>query len=257
MTCEREFCFAAIVLGLGLLSGQAEAQVRGKNCLFIGHSFFTPVAQRFSGMPGKVGVSNHRQSTVYSHGSTGSPKSLWNGFKGNSIRRTISSGKIELLGMTYYGPDNSSYEDYKRWVEFAIQHNPNTTFFIGLPWGRAGGNQGSPEMFAANSGGAASLSGIVGRLRGSYPRNRFIFLNYGVAAAELNRLYEAGSLPGVKKLIGRTGETVYADRTGHGSSLLKDLCALLWLKSIYGVSGSSSGLSFSYQTDIKKIAARL
>ena len=245
------------LIAVFLIAVVDECEAAGKNCLFIGHSFFTPVALRFGSMPSRAWISNHRQSTVYARGASGSPESLWNGIKGNAIRRTLSSGRIDLLGMTYYNQQNSSFEDYQRWVEFAIQHNPNTTFFIGLPWGRASGKQGSPEMFAANSSGAAALFSTVSRLRSAYPGSRFIFLNYGVAAAELNRLYESGKLPGVKKLIGKTGEAVYADRTGHGANMLKDLCALVWLRSIYGVSPSRSGLSFGYQTDIRQIASRL
>lgn len=246
----------AIITSL-LLLGVGHAEARGKNCLFIGHSFFVPVAQRFDQIAKQAGISGHSQRTVYSRGGSGSPGNLWNGARGNSIRRILASGQIELMGMTYYSPSNSSFEDYSRWIEFALDHNPSTSFFIGLPWERAAGKKSASQVAAANAQISGALANTVSRLRTRFPGTKITYLNYGKSASELNRLFHAGQLPGMKKLSGPGGETVYADATGHGSNLLKDLCALLWLKSLYGVNPGSSRLRFPYSTDIKKIAGQL
>ncbi|MEM9280812.1 MAG: hypothetical protein AAGA96_03215 [Verrucomicrobiota bacterium] len=225
-----------------------------KECLFIGHSFFVPVAQRFASLPAQSGIGDHRQRTVYARGAAGSPEALWKGPKAGSIKRALQGGSIDLLGMTFHRPEDSSFEDYQRWVEFALKHNPDTDFFIGLPWSRNGGNATAAQMQAMNQEGDRILTRIVSRLRGVYPNQRFYYLNYGKAAAELNRLFELGELMGAKRLVGAGG--VYADRTGHANNLLKDLSALLWLKSIYGVSPSGS-FSFPHAVDIQAIALRL
>ena len=106
----------------------------GATCLFIGHSFFIPVAKSFDEHAKLNGFSKHKQIAVSSGGQSGTPGSLWkSNRKSQGIKKILASGKIQLLGMTT-GKINSEYEDYKRWIEFALKHNPKTKFMIGLCW---------------------------------------------------------------------------------------------------------------------------
>jgi hypothetical protein len=229
----------------------------GQNCLFIGHSFFVPVAKRFEALPGRSGIETHRQQTVFSGGASGSPGSLWKGGKRTQIQKILATGEIELLGMTYYDSTNSAFEDYQRWIDYALKHNAGTTFFIGQPWGKNGASRALKEYTAANSRTSESLQKTVTALRKSYPENRILFLNYGRASVELKRLFETGALPGVKGIVGKSGATIYSDRLGHGTNILKDLSALLWLTDLYDIDLAASGLKLDYAVDLKAIASEI
>ena len=76
-----------------------------------------------------------------------------------------------------------------------------------------------------------------------------------MASIELKRLFEAGQLPVVKTLVGKTG--LYRDRRGHASKILIDLSALIWLTTIYGVDLTNSNLNLNYTIDLKQIAAKI
>jgi len=245
-------------LALGADSGKPAANADahdGYHCLFIGHSFFIPVAKRFENLPAQCGVGNHRQQLVFSGGQSGSPGELWKGGKRAAIQKILESGQIELLGMTYYGPTNSSLEDYRRWIEYALKYNPETAFFIGLPWGRNGAARELAEYAWANQRASRALYRTVVQLRKRYPQNTFFYANYGMASVELKRRFEAGKLPDVDRLMGKSG--LYADRTGHAANILKDLSALIWLTALYDVDLANSDLKLDYTTDLKPMAVKI
>ena len=142
----------------------------GYKCLFIGHSFFAPIAKRLPGLAASAAGVTHEQSVVSSGGESGTPSRLWeNPQKRNQIQsrgpalRTrepaaapsllfcsladlrhfvpwpaaiLNVGDIELFGMTL---DRSSYEantteGYEVWFDYALSKNPSTMFMIGAPW---------------------------------------------------------------------------------------------------------------------------
>ena len=252
-----------LILPMPLVSGadsgkpEAASAKAGQHCLFIGHSFFVPVAKRFETLPGKFGVVNHRQQTVFSGGASGSPGSLWDGGKRVQIERILATGEIELLGMTYFDPSNSSFEDYQRWIDYALKHNAETTFFIGQPWGKHGASRALKEYTEANSRTSKSLLKTVAALRKHYPENRILYLNYGRASVELKRRFETGTLPGVKNIVGKSDNTIYSDRLGHATNILKDLSALLWLRALYEIDLAASDLKLDYSADLKAIAGEI
>jgi len=107
----------------------------GATCLFIGHSFFIPVAKSFDQHAKLNGFSKHKQLSVFSGGQSGAPGSLWKSKRHSErIKTILKSGNIQLLGMTV--GFNSSFDDYKRWFDFALEHNPKTKFMVGLCWGK-------------------------------------------------------------------------------------------------------------------------
>ncbi len=241
---------------MGAASQKTTATTKaGRNCLFIGHSFFIPVARRFEKLPGQSGITDHRQKLVFAGGRGGSPGNLWKGGRRPVIQKILKSGKIELLGMTYYDSTNSSFEDYQRWIDYALKYNPKTRFFIGLCWGKNGASRTLAEYAGANLKASKSLYRTVVALRKKYPNNRIIYIDYGMASVELKRQFETGNLPDVKSLVSRSG--VYRDRMGHAAGILQDLSALVWLKAIYGVDPTTSDVKLSYKTDIKPIAKKI
>ena len=211
---------------------------QGKRSLFIGHSFFIPVAKVFPQKAKQAGIQSHTQQTVFAGGAGGSPGKLWrNERKKKEILGILDSGKVELLGMTYFSPDNSSLEQYRRWIDYALKKNPKTDFFIGLPWGLNGPNS-SLAAFAATSnlGQAVVYQGTVLKLRELYPKNRFYWANYGRVAVELKRNFEKGNLKGIKSMVSRSGkDAIFRDKMGHAASKTLEMAALVWLAVLYEV----------------------
>jgi hypothetical protein len=246
------------VLSLCLLSTAASTEgksKKGMNCLFIGHSFFVPVSKVFKKLPGQAGVKNHQQQMVFSGGKSGSPGELWKGRKKAAIQKILESGKIELLGMTFFSAENSSFKDYKRWIDLALKHNPKTSFFIGLPWAKSGDKRKLAEYTDKNKKADKILFETVEQLRKKYPDKKFYYLNYGMAYVELKRLFEAGELPEIKTLKGKQG--IYRDATSHANPILLELSALLWLNTLYDIDIEKTKLKSRVKTDLKKIASKI
>ena len=63
------------------------ASTAGYKCLFIGHSFFSPIARRLPGLAASAAGVTHEQSVVSSGGESGTPSRLWeNPQKRNQIQ---------------------------------------------------------------------------------------------------------------------------------------------------------------------------
>ena len=238
---------------------QNDAKAGGYNCLFMGHSFFSPVARDFGKFPPQCGIKNHRQEVVFSGGATGGPNNLWFGPRGDGIRATLKTGKIELLGMTFFSPNNGSFEDYKRWIDFALEHNPDTKFFIGLSWAPQAIKRELKEYDAANERTYQHLLGTVKRLREAYPDTTILYVTYYKAAVELKARFEAGQLPDVDGMVrSGSGSGIFTDNFGHASTILKDLSGLIWTTLIYDVDLTKcDDLKLPYPTDLAEIAMRL
>ena len=95
--------------------------------------------------------------------------------------RSCEGEKSEVLGMTNYDSTNSTFEDYQRWIDYALKHNAGTTFFIGQPWGKNCASRALKEYTAANSKTSESLQKTVTALRKKDTENSILFLNYGRA----------------------------------------------------------------------------
>lgn len=216
----------------------AARDVAGKKCLFIGHSFFIPVARVFKNHAAQAGVDDHSQQTVFAGGQSGSPGRLWQSQqKRKQAQKILDSGDVELLGMTYFSPANSSLKDYRQWIDYALEKNPDTDFFIGMPWGLNGPSRSVDEYASLNTRAQKLVhDGIVKKLRELYPNNRFYWSNYGRVAVELKRAYEDESLPLVKQLVSRNGpDAIFRDSMGHAAPLTLEMASLVWLSVLYDV----------------------
>jgi hypothetical protein len=226
------------------------------NFLFVGHSFFIPIAEGVQAHAHRAGFIDHTQQTFFSGGAGGAPQALWENVSSrNAIQDILNSGDIDLLGMTYHF-DYPTIEGYVNWVEYALQQNPNTKFFIGVPWAAYPGNADSTtyrsnwDMFHLQT-----IHGLIDTLGADYPDNDFYCIPYGQGAIELYRLFESGELSDVQTLISENGsEAIFTDSLGHADDILLTLGQLIWLSAIYGYDLNDYDYDTGYVCDLKGIA---
>lgn len=224
------------------------------NCLFIGHSFFIPIAQRMPLVTSNAGVS-HEQVEVFSGGASGAPEALWNNnATRNEAQGYLDTGDIELFGLTYE-PTFPTTTGYELWFDYALSKNPNTVFMLGLPW------LDFPSEYDAEN--YASMTRIAGvgaweilltALRSMYPGVTIIDVPYGLGVAELRLLFEAGLLPELSAVQGPMETSLHTDRKGHAGSMIREISPLFWLNRIYNVELSAYDGPLESSADLKGIA---
>ena len=250
----------ALVVGGALAASTAQAAGeeagKGYNCLFIGHSFFVPVAGKLPRLAAAEGLANHKQTAVFSGGATGTPLALWNNAALSSeIKEELDTGDVELFGMTYEGSDPTT-EGYERWIEYALSKNKDTIFMVGIPWGDFPAGVDTATYTAEyRTWLSEGMTALFAGLRATFPGVTIIENIYGTAAVELRLLFDQGKLPDIKQLTGDKATSIFQDSKGHAGAMLLDLAPLLFLKRIYGVDPSKVSSDFSaYSTDLKAVA---
>lgn len=227
----------------------------GFTSVFMGHSFFQPPAQRLDGYARGAGFSDHTQTIVFGGGSSGAPEAMWNdAARRNEIQALLATGQVDLLGMTYH-PEYPTLDGYRLWVDEALKYNPNTAFFMGMPWLLDPATR-TPAEYAAtwqNSYDTIATP-IVQQLAVEYPTTSFFAIPYGRAAADLYVLLDSGFLPGVTSLVGDGRSSLFRDDMGHGGQVLDELAGLVWLRSIYCVDLSSFTYPSMYSLDLQALA---
>jgi hypothetical protein len=238
--------------------------IPGLNMMLMGHSFFKPFAERMPDQTVRAGVDGHSQHLEFSGGASGAPLALWNdaGHRA-SIQAILDAGDVDLFGMTCCDTEVSPKgapilitEGYKRWFDYALSQNPDTAFFIGIPWMDYPTDYADAEAYAEpwydfyNN----SWFSVIDELRTLYPCVTIYSIPYGAAAMELRRRFEAGNLPDVSSLQGPSGSALFVDYKGHAGQILKDLGELIWINAIYGVDLDKYAYNPGYQTDLKAIA---
>ena len=225
---------AALLVSNGFAS---EKEAPGKDCFFIGHSFFIPVSRSFSGMAKAAGVEEHNQKEVFRGGKNGAPGSLWaHEPSRQKIQTILDSGKIDLFGMTMYS-ENSSIEDYKRWIVYALFLNPVVDIFFGFPWGKTPKQGGKQALVAYTKMSRAFQprihKEIILKLRALYPKNKVTCSYYAMASVELWNMHAKGKLSGIKR--GAKTNSVLRDGMGHAGEVLLTVAGLVCLNTIYVV----------------------
>ncbi len=209
---------------------------QGAHCLFIGHSFFVPVARSFASIAAEHPFPNHQVEAVFVGGTNGTPGALWsNPRRRQQIVDKLESGEVELLGMPVISPRDGTLEDYKNWIETALRYNPDTQFLIGNHW-----LPGGPRTDALRYAKSIDLSAnkqykIVTELRELYPQNPIFYIDYGKSAALMKSRFEAGDLIGIEEMVGRGSNALFRDRfMGHAGPMMLEISALTWLSLLYG-----------------------
>lgn len=230
----------------------------GANCLFIGHSFFIPVARSFDKIATQNDFKTHEADFVFSPGPSGSPGALWsNPKRREQIEAKLSGGQIELLGMTV-GKANESLEDYQRWIDLALKYNPKTRFFIGKCWLPAG-----PKMDTAKYDKVTELSGrrfieIVNRLSEANPQQQIYFIDYGKTTSVMKALFDRGELDDIDQFVDRGKNSLFRDGViGHGGAMMVELSALSWIELLYGAEAKDLQHTPYNKADFKRIIAEV
>lgn len=229
----------------------------GAKSLFIGHSFFVPIAQQFdtfaSHMPGAF--PNHDVEVFFRSGENGIPLNLWRHNK-DDIEPMLATGEVELFGMTVgklgdadddgYPIEvdddmfsNDNLNAYKDWIDLALSYNPDTSIYIGLPWpDYPSSYHNAKEYMDFIQLGAQLVFEYIDILRSRYPNTDIHFLNYGIVAGEMRNLFEKDELVGIIEMIKDQADTdscLFVDEKGHAGDMLKELAALTWLIMFYSV----------------------
>ncbi|MDG1877393.1 MAG: S-layer homology domain-containing protein [Acidimicrobiales bacterium] len=230
----------------------------GFDSLFIGHSFFKPMAQEMEALALPAGFAGHTQTVVFSGGATGAPQGLWiQDGKRSEIQAVLDTGNVELFGMTYH-PNHPTLEGYRNWLNYALVDNPNVIVFIAVPWAP---NPVDVSAATYDAGYTAAYPGIgsavIDPLRAEYPDTTFFAIPYGFAAVELYNRWDDGTLTDVSELVGSHGSGVFRDDFGHADLILEDLASLVWLQAIYGVDLATFDAGYPWAIDLNSIAAEI
>jgi len=227
----------------------------GFDSLFIGHSFFRPMAESIGELAPAAGFDGHTQTVVFSGGATGAPQGLWvQEAKRSTIQEVLDTGTIELFGMTYH-PDHPTLEGYTNWIDYALVENPNLVVFVAMPWLTNPGDYTAASYRSTSEAVYPAIAGsIVDDLRLRYPDTSIFAIPYGMAAVELFDRWEAGALEDVSEFVGSDGSGVFRDDFGHADHILEDLASLVWLRAIYDVDLSAFDADYSWVIDLNAIA---
>lgn len=252
-----QIVFTAI-LCVALFTHKVAADVPnpGFNSLFIGHSFFKPFSDGMPNYVAAAGIAGHTQSVVFGGGATGAPQALWqHATRGPQIRAILDSGDVELFGMTYH-PDYPTTAGYVNWINYALAQNPNTRFFVGLPWTPAPQSTNA-ATYASDwlTFHATAWHAFIDSIKALYPGVDIYAIPYGQSAVELRNLQAANNLPAAPNLVGAATNSIYTDALGHPGNILRDLGRLVWLNAIYDVDLTTYTFGPNYAgTDLKAIA---
>jgi len=230
----------------------------GFTSLFIGHSFFQPPALRLRTHALQAGFTDHVQTSVTGGGASGAPEALWNDpTKRDPAVAVLANDDVGLFGMTYH-PDYPTLAGYRLWIDEALSHNPNTAFFVGMPWLLDPASMTAAQYAPAwQQGYANTVVAIVRELKTEYPNTTIFAIPYGRSAAELYTMFDAGQLPEITALIGDSRTSLSRDEMGHAGQIVEELAALVWLRAIYCVNLDDYTYSSSYTVDLKPLATAI
>ena len=211
----------------------------GFNTLLIGESPFDPFAPALQDHLSNAGFYNHNTTSYSETGEDGAPLALWNNpVLAAQIKAALDYRDTDLFGMTYH-PAYPTPEGYQHWVNYALGRNPDTRIFIGTPWpGEPGSFTLADYETAYNAVQTGATQPILDTLRSEHPGVDFYAIPYGMAAVELRRLWEDGTLTAngdVTALVGPAADSVFSDAYGRPGDILQELAQWLWLGAIYGV----------------------
>ncbi|MEM7453063.1 MAG: hypothetical protein AAF456_01795 [Planctomycetota bacterium] len=248
-TANLILIFALCITWVSPTFGQP-AFTEGANVLFAGHSFFGPVSRNFDYVAAQNNFPDHVFNSVQRGGANGSPASLWDDTDGSrtDIEAVLATGQVELFGLTAYSENDSTVQDYVRWFNLAKSYNPETSFFIGIPWVTHGPGTDSMifEDLIVQTG--EKMFETISILRNIYPDTPIYFLNYGRTSSIMKYQFEAGQLPDIDDLVGSDERALFTDNFGHAGPMMVELSALAWMEILYGADVTE--LDFTpYQSD--------
>ena len=253
-----------------------ERTTQGLNSLYMGHSYFRRQAEAMVDFAETAGIEGHRSTSFFRGGYNGSAFAIWEDSESQAtIQGYLDAGDVEMFGMTIFVDPEADVNDgahidnqtqgIKSWIEYAIAQNPDTIFFVALPWlgrplqyvGETGDPQtsGHEEYREVILQSEVGIRALIDELRDTFVDSEIFLLAYGQGSVELRTLYNQGNLPDVDTLVSGDGLLgIHRDTHGHAEQMLTDLNTLIWLESIYDYNVLNFEEEFPYETDIKEIA---
>ncbi|MEM6885199.1 MAG: hypothetical protein AAF571_09215 [Verrucomicrobiota bacterium] len=227
----------------------------------MGHSFFAPVVKHLDHHAQATGFTNHTQFVVFHGGANGAPGKLWRSQKPDiaKAKQMIQSGTVDLVGLTTHYVD-STFEDYQRWINLALKHNPETIFIIQAPW-----DIKQQKEFATYEKSTSlvmiRVNTMIDQLRAEYPENTFLSVPQGKWMVELWRLFEQDKLPELTQFVASSRQeaqgALFRDQFGHAGHLAEKEGALLWLRVIYQIDLAAYSYDTGTSYDLKQLAQQL
>ena len=215
----------------------------GANGLFAGMSFFVPVATAFNVAAEDSDFPDHGFDFFFQGGANGAPQSLWDNEAWRAeIDGKLAPGEVDLFGLSIpNGTEENAGQGYGLWFNQALSHNPDTTFFIGVPY-LTGGYRKTPEDFEQEMIDLAdNFFPVVEALRENYPDNDIFFIHYGLVLSEMIEDFEAGELEDIVGLVdptntsgGGEGYIFEDDTSGHAGPMAEHIAGLIWARYLYG-----------------------
>jgi hypothetical protein len=231
---------------------------KGYNCLFFGHRFFIPLVESIEPIAKTGGVTGHKAVIVTASFHQGTP-GVGIGYitgEDNKIRAALDTGKIDLLGLTFYEVETGQYKHYKQWFDYALAKNPKTRFLIHMPSSFDPVHRDLKILNRTNDAFRKRFYvKVIRPLQIAYPKNEIIFWYSGSVSSELRRRFEAGKLSPVKALVGPKG--IFAVSGGIPGPLLKDLEGLILYSLIYKVDLPKKMTGQKGKLDLNALAAEM
>ncbi|MEM9257611.1 MAG: sulfatase-like hydrolase/transferase [Pseudomonadota bacterium] len=229
----------------------------GFTAVFMGDSAFEVFATGIDFHAGNASFPEHNATVFVATKNDGSPGAFWNDpVDQASIQTVLDAGDVELLGMTYI-EGASSLGDYQNWVEYALQQNLDTRFFISAPWADNPSSMTASEFAADYAQRQQNVHALIDALRDEYPGVDFYTVTTGAAAVELFNLFETGGLADVSALVGSSADALFSDNQGSPGNLLSALGELVWLGAVYDVDLTTYSHSPGFVTDLKSLAQQI
>ncbi len=180
----------------------------------IGHSCVIPAIEPCITISRSAGFGNHTHLMQFYGGGGGAAEAQWKR-EGDQqqAKPALMSGKIDVMTfghlVDWQGRSvGCNAEDYERWIEFAIRHNPKITFYIQDLWPWLPGPERGVEMEKfklkdyeyAMDVSSRSINAVVELLNAKYP-GRIHVLPAGLAMTEIVRRVTGNELPGIDAML--------------------------------------------------------
>jgi len=233
---------------------------KGYNCLFMGHSYFSHIIKNVQQHATNLGLNHHEQFDVFHGGANGAPGNLWKSPKSDvaDAKSLLKTGDVELLALTAHEVA-SEFEDYKRWLDLALKHNPNTIVVIQAPWPKK--EKKTLEQYTADAQLAQKMVySIIDKLRKEYSGTKIMGVPQGQWMVDLWNLYEDKKLPELTQFVANkkpAPNALFRDNMGHGGELAEKEGVFLWLNVLYGVDLNQYKCATKTKYDLKALSQKI
>lgn len=238
---------------------QPQPPTKGYNCVFMGHSFFFPIAETFDKVALANGFPAHQQLLRKAGGTNGTPGWLWQNLpKDDAVWTKLATEDVDLLCFPHHHISGCRLEDYCNWIDYSRKRNPNIMIAIAIPWGPLCDVPTSQFSNFYREQFEIPVHALVDELRKRYPDNTIFVIPHGKGVTELYAKYKAGEIPELTQVVQPAGdnttEAFFADTSAHIGKMPVVLSQLVWLATVYQVDVRKITWDTGYQFDMKTMA---